>query len=196
MDFKRDFILKTKSIYRETVAEKLAYQKVCDKFESYFKDLKESVQKEIDASDGEFDIRIDKTRLIEVKLNHRKLVIEIEESSVTINVAKLMDEMHGETPINEIITESPSDSFIPLPKHDTKGGHFFQMGLKEQFDPNTDEKNLPFFNEIKNMIDILEYEDGAYRSQVFQSPITRNIIDNYLAIAFREELDNLSSDTL
>jgi len=138
MDFKKEFILKTKEIYKETVSENLAFSKMCDKFESYFIDLKESLKKEIDVSNGEFDILIDKFNIIEVLLNQRELRIVIDPSSSIISV-KYFDQKNNE--------------------------------------------------QIENKIDIIEYEGGAYKSQVFQSPITRNIIDNYLAVAFREDLE-------
>ncbi|WP_088041053.1 hypothetical protein [Bacillus sp. EAC] len=143
MDFKKEFILKTKEIYKETVSENLAFSKMCDKFESYFIDLKESLKKEIEVSNGEFDILIDKFNIIEVLLNQRELVIIIDPTSSIISVK------------------------------------------------NFDHKNN---EQIENKIDIIEYEGGAYKSQVFQSPITRNIIDNYLAVAFRDDIDKYSDE--
>ncbi|MEH7351700.1 hypothetical protein [Gottfriedia acidiceleris] len=138
MDFKREFILKTKAIYKETVTENMAYSKMCEKFESYFVDLKESLKKEIEVSNGEFDIMIDKDSVIEVLLNQRELLITIDDSGVVVSI-KYFDEVQNE--------------------------------------------------QVENKIDIIEYDGGAYKSQVFQSPITRNIIDNYLAIAFRDDLE-------
>lgn len=146
MDFKKEFILKTKEIYKETVSENHAYSKLCDKFESYFIDLKESLKKEIEAADGEFDIIIDKFVLINVVFFNRELEIKID------------------VPLIEV--------------------------LVKYFDEITN-------NNIEKTIDIIEYKDGAYNSQVFQSPITRNIIDNYLAVAFREDLEkNVSKKTI
>jgi len=138
MDFKKEFILKTKEIYKETVSENHAYNKLCDKFESYFTDLKESLKKEIEAANGEFDILIDESSYTKVVFFNRELEIKIDEPLIEVLV-KYYDEMKNEN--------------------------------------------------IEKTIDIIEYIDGAYNSQVFQSPITRNIIDNYLAVAFREDLE-------
>lgn len=138
MDFKKEFILKTKAIYKETVSENLAFSKLCDKFESYFIDLKETLKKEIEVANGEFNIRIDKYKMIEVIFNQRELVISIDPSTIIV-IIRYFDEMNTE--------------------------------------------------QIEKKIDIIEYDAGDYKSQVFQAPITRNIIDNYLAIAFREDLE-------
>lgn len=138
MDFKKEFILKTKEIYKETVSENHAYTKLCNKFESYFTDLKESLKKEIEAADGEFDILIDEFASTKVVFFDRELEIKIDEPLIEVHV--------------------------------------------KYFDDITNEN-------IEKTIDIIEYKDGAYNSQVFQSPITRNIIDNYLAVAFREDLE-------
>lgn len=145
MDFKKEFILKTKEIYKETVSENQAYNKLCDKFESYFIDLKESLKKEIGVANGEIDIVIDKFSFIKVLFFKRELEITIDVPTVDIRV-KYFDEVNNEN--------------------------------------------------IENKIDIIEYVDGAYRSQVFQSPISRNIIDNYLAVAFREDLEKNVSKKL
>lgn len=138
MDFKKEFILKTKEIYKETVSENHAYHKLCDKFESYFIDLKESLKKEIEAANGEFDIVIDKFAFSKVVFFNRELEIRIDFPLIEVFV-KTYDEL--------------SDK------------------------------------QIEKIIDIIEYNEGEYTSQVFQSPITRNIIDNYLAVAFREDLE-------
>jgi len=138
MDFKKEFILKTKEIYKETVSENHAYSKLCNKFESYFTDLKESLKKEIEAANGEFDIMIDEFAYTKVVFFNRELEIKIDEPLIEVLV-KYYDEITNEN--------------------------------------------------IEKTIDIIEYQNGAYNSQVFQSPITRNIIDNYLAVAFREDLE-------
>lgn len=146
MDFKKEFILKTKEIYKESVSENHAYSKLCNKFESYFTDLKESLKKEIEAANGELDILIDEFASTKVVFFNRELEIKIDEPLIEVLV-KYYDEMVNEN--------------------------------------------------IEKTIDIIEYKDGAYNSQVFQSPITRNIIDNYLAVAFREDLEkNVSKKTV
>ncbi|MET3194716.1 hypothetical protein [Bacillus sp. OAE603] len=142
MDFKKEFILKTKEIYKETVSENHAYHKLCNKFESYFTDLKESLKKEIEAANGELDIMIDELAYTKVVFFNRELEIKIDEPLIEVLV-KYYDEITNEN--------------------------------------------------IEKTIDIIEYKDGAYNSQVFQSPITRNIIDNYLAVAFREDLEKNAS---
>ncbi|MEH6937697.1 hypothetical protein V7056_07525 [Bacillus sp. JJ664] len=138
MDFKKEFILKTKEIYKETVSENHAYGKLCNKFESYFTDLKESLKKEIEAANGELDIMIDEFANTKVVFFNRELEIKIDEPLIEVLV-KYYDEISNEN--------------------------------------------------IEKTIDLIEYKDGAYNSQVFQSPITRSIIDNYLAVAFREDLE-------
>ncbi|GGI13701.1 hypothetical protein [Gottfriedia solisilvae] len=138
MDFKKEFILKTKEIYKETVSENHAYSKLCNKFESYFTDLKESLKKEIEAANGELDILIDEYAYTKVVFFNRELEIKIDEPLIEVLV-KYYDEITNEN--------------------------------------------------IEKTIDIIEYKDGVYNSQVFQSSITRNIIDNYLAVAFREDLE-------
>lgn len=145
MDFKKEFILKTKEIYKETVSENQAYSKLCDKFESYFIDLRESLKKEIGVANGEFDILIDKFSFIKVLFFKRELQITIDVPTVEVRV-KYFDELNNEN--------------------------------------------------IDKLIDMIEYEGGSYKSQVFQSPISRNIIDNYLAVAFREDLEKNVSKKL
>jgi hypothetical protein len=141
MEFRNDFIQKTKEIYKNSVIKNIAYHKICNTLESYFLELKESLKREIEVASGEFDIKIMKYEKIEVNLNQSQLVIEIDGFQVNINV-KYYDDLKNE--------------------------------------------------QIDKRIDRLYYTNGVLKSEVFQITFTRSLIDNYLAIAFRKAIDELS----
>lgn len=135
LDYRNIFIQKAKRLFRDNVIESQALDEAERIITSYFIELEESLENEIDVSGGEFKIGIYPNQSIEVFLDEKELIFGLEGNELEISLRFVSDMNGKETQeLDRLFLNKSDKKFYSRKSHQELNNNLLDDYLRQAFD--------------------------------------------------------------